>query len=365
MSAETTALAKHPCPACGAQAQWNPTRQRLVCPFCGTEAPAQVDERTGQVQELDLANALREVPDEQRGWQANKHAVQCRNCKAVSVFDAGRVGQNCDFCGGAALVDYREIKAPLRPQSLLPFRVSESQVRERVRAWFGGHWLAPSALQQRALMDTLRGIYVPYWTFDAQVHCPWQAEAGYFEYETESYVDSNGHQQTRQVQNTRWEPVSGVVDHFFDDQPVPGSRGIDAALLRQLEPFPTHELVPYDTSFLSGFVVEHYQVVLLEAAQRGRDAMIAQLRTMCAQRIPGQTQRNLQIQPTFSGQTFKHVLLPVWLLHYDYGKKRYQVVVNGYTGAIAGRTPKSAWKVAALVLAILVVLVIIGGLLTR
>jgi hypothetical protein len=356
---DVTALEKHACAACGAQAEWHPARQRLVCPFCGTEAPFEVDLVTGRIEEIDLVRALREMPEELRGWQAATRSVQCRSCKAVSVFGAGRVGQQCDFCGSPALVDYQEIKAPIRPQSLLPFKVSESQVRESIRAWYASKWLAPNRFKARALVDTVHGVYVPYWTFDARVRCPWQAEAGHYYYTTETYRDSQGRRQTRQVRHVRWEPVRGVVEHFFDDEPVPGTHGIELPILRQVEPFPTPDLVPYDTSYLSGFVVEHYQVVLIDAAQQSKQQMEARLRGMCAAEVPGDTYRNLRIAPEYSGQTFKHVLVPVWLLAYTYGASRYQVVVNGSTGVIAGTYPKSAWKIAFLVLAILILVLLV------
>jgi len=101
---------------------------------------------------------------------------------------------------------------------------------------------------------------------------------------------------------------------------------------------------------LSGHVVEHYQVVLLDAAQRSLEQMQAKLVVLCARQVPGDTHRNLQINPLFSGRTFKHILVPVWLLTYDYGSKAYRVIVNGYTGTIAGRYPYSFWKIAFVVL---------------
>jgi hypothetical protein len=359
VSAGITALEKHPCPACGAQAQWNPAQSRLVCPFCGTASPYVVNAATGAIEEIDLVRALRETPAEQRGWDTHTRSVQCQSCRAVSVFSASRVGQNCEFCGSPALVDYQEIKAPIRPQSLLPFKVGDSQVREQIRAWYAGKWLAPSALKRRALVDTVHGVYIPYWTFDAQVRCPWWAEAGHYYYTTESYRDNQGRRRTRQVRHVRWEPASGVVDHFFDDEPVPATHGLDMGLLRQIEPFPTRELVPYDTAFLSGFVVEHYRVVLLDAAQASEAQMRSQLERMCAAQVPGDTHRNLRIAPEYSGRTFKHILVPVWLLAYTYGAGRYQVLVNGYTGRIAGQYPKSVWKILFLVLAILLVVLLV------
>jgi hypothetical protein len=353
------ALEKHPCPACGAQAEWNPGKQKLVCPFCGTESPYNIDQSTGKIEELDLVKALREMPDDQRGWLTEKRTVQCKSCKAVSVFDPQRVGQRCEFCGSPELVDYEEIKAPIRPQSLLPFRVAETAVREQIRRWYKSKWLAPGALKSRALVDTVKGIYIPYWTFDAQVVCPWTADAGYYYYTEETYRDDKGETQTRQVQNTRWEPASGVVEHFFDDEPVPGTQGVNRALLKRVEPFPTNELVSYDTSFLSGFIVEHYQVVLLDAAKESEDQMRGKLMDLCAAQIPGDTYRNLSIEPTFSAQTFKHILVPLWLLTYTYGAKIFHVLVNGSTGRISGEYPKSFWKVFFLVLGIIIFVMII------
>ncbi len=356
--AEIPALEKHPCPACGAQAEWNAARQRLVCPFCGTEAPYTVDTDTGKIQELDLVSALRALPDEQRGWQAERRSVQCQSCKAVMVYDPARVGQNCEFCGSPALVAYEEIKAPIRPQSLLPFKITAGEVREKMRAWYAGRWFAPNALKAKALVDQIKGLYLPYWTFDAHADCPWTAEAGYYYYVSESYTDNQGKRQTRQVRHVRWEPASGRIQHFFDDEPVCGSHGVDGRLMKGIEPFPTKELVPYDTAYLAGYVVEHYQVVLVDAARQAREEMNDDLREMCSREVPGDTQRNLEIFPTYSGETFKHILVPAWLLTYTYGRRVFQVVANGYTGAIAGRYPKSPWKIAAAVLLVIIAAII-------
>jgi hypothetical protein len=357
--ADVTAVEKHPCAACGAQAQWNPARQRLVCPFCGTEAPYETNPATGAIEEIDLVRTLRELPGDLREWRPGTRTVQCRSCKAVSVFEAGRVGQNCGFCGSPSLVDYQEIKAPIRPQSLLPFKVTEADVRESIRRWYASKWFAPGKLKSRALVDTVHGLYIPYWTFDARVHCPWWADAGFYYYTTESYRDNQGRSQTRQVQHVRWEPASGVIDHVFDDEPVPGTQGIDQELLQEVQPFPTTDLVPYDTAFLSGFVVEHYQVVLIDAARRSQEQMHQKLEALCAQQVPGDTYRNLRIAPEYSAQTFKHILVPLWLLAYTYGAARYQVVVNGYTGATAGQYPKSPWKILFVTLLVLVLVLIV------
>jgi predicted RNA-binding Zn-ribbon protein involved in translation (DUF1610 family) len=359
MSSSVAALDKHECPACGAQAEWNPGKQKLVCPFCGTESPYKIDRDLGKVVELDLVKALRELPDEERGWQTERRSVQCTSCRAVMVFDPALVGQNCEFCGSPALVDYQEIKAPIRPQGVLPFKIDTSRVRDDIKKWWRSRWFAPGRLAVSSLVDTLRSLYIPYWTFDAQVRCPWTAEAGYY-YTVMVPVRTAKGTVMQPQQRIRWEPASGVVDHFFDDEPVPGTQGLPIDLLRQVEPFPTKEIVAYDTAFLSGHVVEHYQVVLLNAAQQSQVQMYGKLQALCAQQVPGNTHRNLHISPDYSGRTFKHILVPVWLLSYNYGRKAYQVIVNGYTGQIAGNRPYSAWKIFFFVLAIAIAAVVIA-----
>ncbi len=348
---EILARDKYHCPTCGADAHWNAAKQALVCPYCGTVSPAQLTTE-GEIQEHDLVKALRSVPDDQRGYNTERVSVKCQSCQAISSFEPSRVAQNCDFCGSAQLVPYEQTKAVIRPESLLPFKLADTAVRDQIRQWYGNRWFAPSALKSRALTDTLKGAYLPYWTFDAKVHADWTAESGYYYYETESYTDSQGNRQTRQVQRIRWQWSSGSLNHFFDDNLVAGTKGTHPKLLEKIEPFPTKELIPYDAGYLAGWVVEQYQVDLTSAAQISRDEMDAQVRAMCARDVPGDTQRNLNVDATYSDLTFKHVLVPVWLVSYVYGRKSYQVLVNGQTGLIAGDRPYSFWKIFFLVLGI-------------
>jgi Zn finger protein HypA/HybF involved in hydrogenase expression len=349
--AVATAREKFHCPACGAEANWNPAKQALICPFCGTESPATLQTRGADtvVVEHDLVAALRNVPDEARGWQAEKTAVRCQSCQAISVFDPDKIGRRCDFCGSAALVPYEQVKDSFRPESLLPLKVTESQSRDLIRAWYRRQWLAPNTLGSKALTDTAKGVYLPYWTFDASAHALWTADAGHYYYTREG---------GKQVQHVRWTPASGELSHVFDDELVPASIGINAGRLKAIEPFPTGGLIPYDAGYLAGWTVERYQIDLVNAAARSRAQMEAALRQLCAAQVPGDTYRNLDVRATFSDQRFKHILVPIWLLTYTYGATSYQVVVNGVTGRIAGGRPWSAIKIAVLVLVVLLLVVL-------
>ncbi len=340
------------CPACGAEAHWNPAKQALICPYCGTESPATLQTRGPEtvIVEHDLVAALRDIPDDARGWQAEKTSVQCRRCRAISVFDPDKVAQRCDFCGAAELVPYEQVKDAFRPESLLPLAVDEARARDRLRGWFGRQWLAPNGFARKALTDTVHAIYLPYWTFDAQAHARWTAESGHY------YWERQGNKNVRRV---RWTPAAGELSHVFDDDLVPASLGIEAARLRAIEPFPTGTLVPYDPGYVAGWTVERYQIDLVAAAERSRAQMEATLRSLCASQVPGDTYRNLAVDATFANQTFKHILAPVWLMTYQHGATTYQAVVNGVTGAVSGGRPWSWVKIALLVLVALVIVAIV------
>jgi hypothetical protein len=267
--------------------------------------------------------------------------VKCQSCKAISVFDPEKIGRNCEFCGSAQLVPYTEVDDPFRPESLLAFRISEAQARDLIRGWYKRQWLAPNALASKALTDTVKGLYLPYWTFDAHAYARWTADSGIY-----YYVQSGGKRQRR----VRWTPAAGELTHHFDDDLVCASTGMHDRRLKAIEPFPTKELVPYDPGYLAGWTVERYQIDLAGAAARSRQQMETALRRMCAAQGPGDTHRNLVVNATYTDQRFKHILVPVWLVSYVFHGKSFQVVVNGVTGSIAGERPYSWVKITLLVL---------------
>jgi hypothetical protein len=344
---------KFHCPACGADANWNPARQALICPFCGTESPFTLPApAVAAVVEHDLLSALSRLPADEQGWRADKTSVRCQSCRAVSVFDPGKVGRNCEFCGSAQLLPYEESEPAFRPESLLPLKISDTNARDLIRRWYSRQWLAPNALGKRALTDTVKAIYLPFWTFDAHAYARWTAESGTY------YYTGSG---KRRQQHVRWRPAAGELSHVFDDELVCASTGVHTGRVRAVEPFPTSELIAYDPGFVAGWVVERYQIDLRAAAAQALQQMQATLRAMCARQVPGDTYRNLEVDATFSNQHFKHILAPVWLVSYRYHAKSYQVVVNGVTGKIAGERPWSWVKITLLVLAILIVLYVVNS----
>lgn len=360
VAAEVRSLERHVCPECGGKAEWDPGKAELVCPYCGTHFP-----RVGPpplpdaIVEHDLDQTLAELGEKARNVDTATRRVQCNNCHAVLVRSADTVAQHCDFCGSPELLDYTDIHSPITPESLLPAVISKETAYHSLKKFLSERWFAPNDLKRRNLIDRIHRVYLPYWTFDASAECPWTAESGTYYYVTVRDRDANGNTVTRQERRIRWRPASGHVSTWFDDIVISGSRGLDIDLLQKLEPFPTKELVPYETRYVSGWQVEHYQVPLLDAARLGFGTMEGILREMCGREVPGDTYRNLQIAPSFDDKTFKHILVPIWLLAYQYRGKIWQGAVNAVTGSTHARFPLSPWKIAFVTLLVILVIAII------
>ena len=83
MAEEIVARGKFSCPACGAEARWNPAKQALICPFCGTVSPAELKADGSGIQEHDLATAMRNLDADHRGWNTARTSVKCQSCQAI------------------------------------------------------------------------------------------------------------------------------------------------------------------------------------------------------------------------------------------------------------------------------------------
>ena len=361
---EITALRKHPCPECGGDAEWNAAKQALACPYCGTVLTFSPGETTSgeEIRDHDLVAALRDLPEASRGWQTDRVSVKCQSCQAISNFDPGRVAQRCEFCGSPSIAPYTETKDSITPESLLPAKLSEPQVRDRLRQWYATRRFAPDRLKKAALTDTLHAIYLPYWTFDALVRADWEAQSGYYYYTTQYFRDPQGRTTAQQVRQIRWEPSAGQVEHFFDDELVAGTAGIHPDLLSQVESFPTGELKPYDPAYVRGWTVERYQIDLRKASDASQSLMEQRIQQYCAAQVPGDTHAQLRVSTRYFHRTFKHILVPIWLVSYTYGTKHYQMLVNGYTGAIAGERPISYVKVFFYIILPLIILFVVFAL---
>ncbi|WP_040605003.1 TFIIB-type zinc finger domain-containing protein [Sagittula stellata] len=350
---------RFPCDQCGADYRFDPERNMLICDFCGStrEVIEQTGPWEGGLKELDFRAAIDNLLPLQE--MEETRVTTCPNCAAQLEFDPAVHATECPFCATPVVADtgtHRHIK----PRGLLPFALDESAARDSMTKWLGKLWFAPGGLQDYARKGRkMSGIYVPYWTYDANTASRYSGERGTVYYVTETVV-RDGKRQQVQVQKIRWSPASGHVSRFFDDVLVLASKALPKRFTDALEPWDLAALEPYRPEFLAGFRAEGYQVDLDEGFVEARAHMDRQIERDVKFDIGGDRQRIHRIDTNVSDVTFKHILLPVWLAAYKYRGKTYRFVVNGRTGRVQGERPWSTWKIAVAVILGLIVAAGVG-----
>ncbi len=335
---------RFPCNQCGADFRFAPGQGKLICDHCGHDAPIEGD-GTHDLQaivELDFRKALdARLPDAEL---EEVRVVQCPNCAAKFEFDAEIHAAECPFCATPVVTDTGTLRQ-IKPKALLPFAMDESAARDALGDWLGGLWFAPNGVKQYARKGRkLQGIYVPYWTYDADTKSRYSGQRGTVYYETQT-VMRDGKRMQHQVQKVRWAPASGRVARFFDDVLVLASKTLPKRFTDALGPWDLSELEPYRPEYLAGFRAEGYTVALADGYQEARRYMDRVIERDVKFDIGGDRQRISNIDTTIKDVTFKHILLPVWLAAYKYRGKTFRFVVNGRTGRVQGQRPYSAWKI--------------------
>lgn len=340
------------CPQCNGDMHYDAAAQSMLCAHCGHSFAVPDSEGRRSVVEHDLEHGLARARS--RGYGTPVRTSLCQECGAAVSFSASLTATRCDFCGSSQVLSQEENRNVLRPESLVPFGIDREAAQAKFSAWLKGLWFRPSNLAREARVVELSGVYIPYWTFDATVRSDWTAQAGYYYYVTETYTerDAQGNQvtKTRQVRKVRWQPAWGARTDEFDDVLVCASRGLPGNLAVKLEPFDTGALRPYDPSYLAGWKAEEYAVELNEGWKGAVERMESVQESRCRGDVPGDTHRALNVVNQFRDETFKHVLLPIWISSYRYGDEVYRFLVNGQTGEVSGKAPYSVPKIVLFVL---------------
>ncbi|MCT4611135.1 MAG: TFIIB-type zinc finger domain-containing protein [Pelagimonas sp.] len=335
---------RFPCNQCGADFRFAPDSGQLACDHCGATAAITGDGPWdgGATRELDFHAALADQLPQQA--MEETRVTQCPNCAAQVEFDPDLHSAECPFCATPVVTDtgtHRHIK----PRGLLPFALEERAAHEAMNTWLGSLWFAPNGLQEFARKGRkMTGIYVPYWTFDADTQSTYRGERGDSYTETRQ-VERDGRMETEEVRKIRWRPAAGRVARFFDDILVLASKSLPKEYTDALQPWDLDQLASYRPEYLAGFRAEGYQIELEAGFQEARQIMDDQIHRDVKRDIGGDRQRVHHVDTQVSDVTFKHVLLPVWMAAYKYRGKSYRFVVNGRTGRVKGERPWSAWKI--------------------
>jgi predicted RNA-binding Zn-ribbon protein involved in translation (DUF1610 family) len=349
MPAQAPSTVHYACFSCGAGMVWSGRVGGLLCPSCGSTKPIERD--PNKPAERDLEAALSAPPPAVSGPSSPDKELVCPNCNgAIGLVDT-LTATRCPFC--ATPVQRSDVRdAPNRQpvDGVVPFGIDQQQAKELVEGWISQRWFAPNAFKKYSSTGSFNPVYLPFFTFDAQTLSDYAGERGITHTRT---VGSGQNQHTETY--TVWHYVEGTVDLPFDDVAVGASTSLDPERMSKLEPWPTRDAVTFRGEYLAGAVSRSYDLDLPQCYGHARQRMETEIAGAVRSDIGGDQQRIHQINTSWRDQTFRHLLLPLFLLVVTFHQKPFQVYVNGVTGEVHGQRPYSWVKITLAVLAALIV----------
>ncbi|GAB4154740.1 MAG: hypothetical protein Tsb009_31430 [Planctomycetaceae bacterium] len=342
-----------PCEGCGADLKFHIGAQNMKCPYCGFEKEIDTSGRAEVVEQdfHEMLSRLAEIRAQHRHTDSeqdenDRQEIRCESCGGHTVFTGSLASSECPYCGSPVQLEnaYKaEDRVPI--DGVLPFLIERDKARENLKAWVKSRWFAPNEFLRRGVQGKFNGVYLPYWTYDSMTGTSFYGERG-----EHYWVEVGTGDNKRRERRTRWYPVSGSFQRFFDDVLVIASHGLPEKLVIKLEPWPLHHVSPFNQEMLAGYLARTYEVELddgfTEARRRIENAIEREVR----ERIGGDEQRVHDISTHYDAITYKYLLLPTWLLAYKFHEKAYRVMVNAGTGEVQGERPYSWVKITAAVL---------------
>lgn len=348
------------CNGCGAYLKYIPGTRHLNCNYCGAENEIPVAQE--EIEELNYYSFL---DSEASALTISAQLIKCESCKSISTFDSNLSSSICPYCATPLIIGNLYQENIIQPKSLLPFRLDLNLAKTEFNKWIKSRWLAPGDLKTSINTDHFKGIYIPYWTFDTNTINHYSGERGEYYYVPETYtttVNGKSVTKTRNVRKTRWYNANGMVMVSFDDLILPATRSLPEKFMKKLDSWDLENLVPFDKSYLSGFITEKYQIGLEEGFGIVKKRCTDRIERTAENNIGGDDQRLRSVKTIYASVTFKHLLVPVYVSVYKYNGKSYQFVINGRTGEVQGEHPYSWIKVFILIAVIMAIVIFVISL---
>jgi predicted RNA-binding Zn-ribbon protein involved in translation (DUF1610 family) len=328
------------CPNCGAATRFDVSSGEVACEHCGYKNPVKAA-RVGLNASV-FEFTLEALNQSERGWGVERQELACGSCGAVMSIEPRAITTTCPFCGSNEINLRAAVGETLRPRFMIPFKIQNQQLAARTQEWLGKGWFHPGELAGQVGLDRFMGIYLPYWTFNAVIASDWKAEVGY-ERQVSHYNSQTKTNETHTEIDWRWE--SGHASTAIEDLLIPGTGRLSRLILGQISPFNLADLMTYSPDYLAGWKALAYDVALQPAWEEGKRSMRERAKAACYQQIRTSHVRNFNMGADFSDESWRYMLLPVYLASYRFEQKTFQVMVNGQTGQVAGQKPVAWWKV--------------------
>ena len=317
-STATAEADRFTCPKCGGRMTYAPDGATLVCEYCAAQERISGGQTSNNVgQDFFVAMAT------QKG---HLHPVDvltfdCRGCGASFTLPPEQMTFTCPFCGSTYVVKSSAPHSLLEPDAIIPFSLDEERTKQVLRDWFQVH-RAPDPMK----MTQGVGMYLPVWSFSIYGSVPWRG----MQQQDTGWENGGG----LRFKENKLVPCNGEDYVMFDNLLVPATHNPPQGWEEVAATYQLHDLVAYAPSYLANWVGVTYQVELGDASLDARQQAVALAKD---QIIRGQEKQiiDLTISPgNMMVESFKLLLLPVWLVHYTSAEKPFTVLVNGQTGEI-------------------------------
>ena len=337
------ALQEYKCPACGGAIAFDSQLQKMKCPYCGTEYEmetlAAYDEELKNEKEDNIDWGKTGGGEWSEDELADLNVYGCKSCGGEIVVDGTTSATACPFCDNPVVIMGR-FSGALRPNYIIPFKLDKKQAKAKFSEHLVGKKLLPKVFKDENHIDEIKGLYVPFWLFDADV----DASIRYRATRVNVYSDSR-YNYTR----TSHYSVSRAGTAGFSNVPVDGSAKMDDDLMESIEPFDFKDAVDFQTAYLAGYLADKYDVAEGESIDRANERIRKSIEDEFAAAVGSQyeaivpEQSSIQLQ---NGEA-KYALYPVWVLNTTWRGEKYTFAMNGQTGKFVGNLPmdKGAyWK---------------------
>ena len=322
------------CQTCGGTMIFDPVSQSLKCDHCGNTVDIQ---KNHDVKENDVVEGFEKATK----WDGDEQGTyKCKNCGAVVVLNKDEHAALCPFCGTSHIVKEGAFKG-LKPQVVVPFSVTGEDAEKYAKAWAKKRIFAPSKFKKSLIVENIHGVYEPCFTFDSNVEAYYEGRVG----ERRTRTVGSGKNRRTETYIVYYH-IHGVINKFIDDIYVATNVNFPQAKMEKMMPFRPETACVYENKYLSGFMAESYQKDLKDSWEDAKKMIDKIIRAEIKNRHNYDVVDYINVSATHSDVTYKYVLLPVYFLNYAYKQKSYEVCINGATGKVTGKTPKSPIRIA-------------------
>ncbi|MBQ8893799.1 MAG: hypothetical protein IJ043_05260 [Clostridia bacterium] len=330
-------LLEYKCPCCGGAISFESSLQKLKCPYCDTEFEPEAlrahDEVLNTQQPDEMAWTTTAASWEE-GEEEQLCSYVCNSCGGEIIAEETTAATSCPYCGNPVVMTGR-LSGALRPDYVIPFKLDKEAAKEGLRKHLKGKRLLPKVFKDENHIDEIKGLYVPFWLFEADA----RADIHYRATKVRMWSDSNFN-----YTKTSHFSVHRAGEIGFERVPVDGSRKMDDALMESLEPYDHREAVDFQTAYLAGYLADKYDVDAEKSEERANQRIKCSTEEAFAATVHGYSsvvpeKSAVQLQ---NGRA-KYALYPVWLLNTTWKDRQYTFAMNGQTGKFVGDLPLN-WK---------------------